>query len=112
MGLFDSVYIRCPKCGAPMEFQSKALADPYMRSYTLGTAPTAILSDIINSPQYHKECGQWVALIDRNFPPGWQAPRPSPVPTKVKNPENPRTHFQDFKWWPDDKTFSYDDLDE
>lgn len=109
MGMFDSVLTPCPKCGVTMEFQSKAW-NCDMDSYTLDNAPTAILWDIINDPQYHERCGQWVALIDPNYPPPYQRPKPTLRAAKVKEPENSTTHSQGFKWWPDGVGFTYADL--
>lgn len=109
MGLFDSVYVDCPGCGKPMEFQSKAMPDPYMRRFTLEDAPTEILHDIINSPRYHETCGTWVALTDPEYPPD-DPPKPNPFPQKVKAPPNPIEH-QGFKWWPYGRKFTFDDLD-
>lgn len=110
MGLFDSLWVECPKCGKPVEFQSKALPDPYMQNFSLDDCPSEVLTDVMNAPQYHPACGQWVALIDPRYPPSVK-PRPNLRAVKVIAPENPRTHFQGFKWWPDGKAFSYDDLE-
>jgi hypothetical protein len=110
MGIFDSVWVTCPGCGKPMEFQSKAMDDEaYLRKFTLENAPAPILHDIINSPRYHETCGTWVALTDPEYPPG-DLPRPNPYPQKVKPPADPMTHFQGFKWWPQDRPFTYADL--
>ena len=111
MGLFDSVWIECPGCHKPMEFQSKALADPCMRRFDLGDAPTPILYSIMNQPEYHVSCGTWVVLIDYKFPPNAEPPRPSPHPQQVRPPENPETHSQGFKWWPSGRAFAYSDLE-
>lgn len=110
MGIFDSLYIACPNCGEPMEFQSKALDDAYLRRFTLQDCPPEILCDVMNDPRYHEKCGQWVALIDPNYPPG-EKPRPSLQIRKVIAPENPQTHFQGFKWWPEGRAFTYADLE-
>ena len=109
MGMFDSVLTPCPKCGVNMEFQSKGM-DCDMEVYTLENAPTAILWDIINDPQYHEACGQWVALIDPDYPPPYHRPKPKLAATKVNAPDNPGTHFQGAKWWPYGLDFTYADL--
>lgn len=109
MGLFDSVYVDCPQCEKPVEFQSKADEDPYMRRYTLDDAPAHILCDIMNEPNFCESCGQWFALIDPNFPPGEQ-PKPTLRAAKVRTPENPHKHEQGMQWWPDDHPFTYADL--
>lgn len=110
MGLFDSVYVDCPGCNQPVEFQSKADPDPYCRVFKIEDAPTDILIDILNSPEYCQKCGTWLALVDPAIPPG-PPPRPAPQIVKVKPPENPRTHFQGFRWWPDDKPFTLADIE-
>ena len=109
MGLFDSVYVDCPHCGKPVEFQTKADIAPYMRRYTLDDAPDYMLHDIINSPEHCGACDQWMVLVDPKFPPG-EPPRPNIQVAKCRTPENPDTHFQGMKWWPRDKDFSYADL--
>lgn len=45
MGCFDSVEVPCGKCGADVEFQSKA-GECYLETYTLDDAPKAILGDL------------------------------------------------------------------
>ena len=110
MGMFDSVMVPCPKCGKPVEFQSKEGACD-MSVYSIESAPIPILYDIINWPVYCEACGQWFALIDPKHPPG-RRPRPSLSAVKVRTPGNPDTHFQGMKWWPDQDGFSYQDIDE
>lgn len=109
MGLFDSVYVDCPHCGKPVEFQTKADEAPYMRHYTLEDAPAYMLADIMNGPTHCQSCDKWMALIDPAYPPGEQ-PKPNLRAAKVRAPENPNTHFQGMKWWPDDESFTYADL--
>lgn len=109
MGMFDSVLTPCPKCSVNMEFQSKAW-NCDMDVYTIENAPAAILWDIINDPQYHRECGQWVALVDPDYPSPHRRPKPKLTAAKVNPPDNPETHFQGFKWWPDGLDFTYADL--
>lgn len=109
MGLFDSVYVDCPHCGSPVEFQTKADDAPYMRRYTLADAPDYMLRDIINDPRHCQSCDGWLALLDPRYP--INPPRPNPIPIKVKTPDNPRCHFQGMKWWPDGKDFTVADLE-
>lgn len=85
MGLFDSVYAGCPQCGAKVEFQSKADECPYMNNYTLQSAPTHILVDVMNEPQCCGACGAWLAIVDPDYPPG-SPPRPSPQVVRVREP--------------------------
>lgn len=108
MGLFDSLYVDCPHCGTPVEFQSKEW-NCDLSVYSLESAPTAILRDAMNWPTRCGKCDGWVALIDPDFPPG-PPPRPALRAAKIRTPEKPETHSQGMKWWPYDKDFSYADL--
>ena len=49
MGMFDSVYIPCPACGAMVEDQSKS-GDCMCIDYTLDDCPSEILADYIGEP--------------------------------------------------------------
>ena len=60
MGLFDSVWVSCPACGAPVEFQSKGSDDAYLRSFTPENAPKDVMLDAEGA--HRCGCGQWVAL--------------------------------------------------
>lgn len=109
MGIFDMVFVDCPHCGAPVEFQTKE-GDPYMKRFTLADAPTYVLIDIMNSPNHCEKCDRWMALIDPANPLG-PPPRPKLSAVRVVTPENPRTHFQGFKWWPDGRAFTLADIE-
>ena len=109
MGMFDSVIVQCPNCGKGMEFQSKA-GDCDLISYTLESAPSEILMDIMNDPQFHQACGQWVALVDPAFPPPYR-PRPNLQAAKVHAPDKPHEN-PNGQWWPCDHDFTFDDLEE
>jgi len=61
MGMFDSVWVPCPKCGAGVEFQTKS-GDCAMRSYELDEAPIAVLGGIRECETCGK-CGQGVRII-------------------------------------------------
>lgn len=102
MGLFDSVYEGCPTCGQPIEFQSKE-GECYMHSYTLESAPTEVLRDVLNDPQYCRHCGNWAALYDPQFPPNIivEPPRPAPKMVKLRQPTNPDIHSSqpELRWW-------------
>lgn len=108
MGLFDSLYHNCPTCGARNEFQSKADIDPYMRSYTVESAPTHILVDVLNAPEYCQSCGNWFALIDPRFPPDAEPPRPDPKAVKLRalNEGEYSSHPQGMRWWNAPFTFA------
>lgn len=111
MGMFDSVYVACPRCGTRCEFQSKA-GECCCDSYSLDDAPTEILLDIINEPNWCHGCKSWFALIDPAIPPGPPA-RPNITPAPVRDagereysaykPEPDR-----LRWWIAD--FSFADL--
>lgn len=110
MGLFDSLYIDCPHCGGKVELQSKADADPYLKRYTMENVPRHILEDVINDPVYHERCGNWLALVDKNYPPFATLPMPTPTIQKVKPPADPTKHEQGYQWWPDGLPFGEDCL--
>ena len=110
MGMFDSVMIDCPKCGKPMEFQSKA-GGCGLDVFTLENAPSEVLMDIMNEPQFHRACGEWVALVDPKFPPPYR-PRPDLRPRGVKPPDLPPGHKPEWDWWPYETQFTFSDLKE
>lgn len=58
MGLFDRVWVPCPKCGEKADFQSKA-GDPDLRDYTLDDAPPATIAYFVDYPWSEKcqKCG-------------------------------------------------------
>jgi hypothetical protein len=47
MGMFDSVYIVCPKCSKEIECQSKA-GECQFAKYPLAHAPAALVADLQN----------------------------------------------------------------
>lgn len=60
MGMFDSLYVECRKCGEQVEFQSKA-GDCYLHSYTLDNCPASVAGDIIGQSMICK-CGNGVTI--------------------------------------------------
>ena len=58
MGMFDSVYVKCAKCGTEVEFQSKA-GKCDLENYTINNAPPEILIDIDKEIGVCKECGHY-----------------------------------------------------
>lgn len=60
MGLFDSVYARCPECGDEVEFQSKA-GPCSLATYRMDSVPTAIAVDIDGDDE-QCPCGTGVRL--------------------------------------------------
>ena len=67
MGMFDSVYITCPKCGDDTEFQSKA--GPCMcNDYRVFNAPLSVLASIVEGDVYPRDgccehCGHKLEII-------------------------------------------------
>lgn len=55
MGMFDSVWIPCPKCGTDVEFQSKG-GECLLISFTLDTAPPRVIADILGDTGWCTEC--------------------------------------------------------
>lgn len=110
MGLFDSVYAECPTCGGKIEFQSKADDDPYMNNYTVEDAPAHILYDVLNEPEYCRNCCEWSCLYDPYFAPEAERPRPAPKMVRVRQPTDPTIHAtQTFlRWW--NEPFTSEDI--
>jgi hypothetical protein len=55
MGLFDSVIVKCPRCGADCEFQSKS-GDCVLRRYNVDDVPMRIAADI-DGEDFSCNCG-------------------------------------------------------
>lgn len=106
MGMFDSVMIDCPHCGAKVELQCDG--DENMAVYSVDTAPDRILREVVNGEPCHcMKCNGWLALVDARHP--WKQPeRPSTNVVKVKPPERPSTHPQGMQWWPGDEPYGPD----
>lgn len=57
MGMYDSVWVNCPKCETKNEFQSKS-GDCYLIDYDLNNCPNDVLLDVNrHSPHKCVECG-------------------------------------------------------
>ena len=57
MGMFDSIYAPCPKCGEESEFQSKG-GDCFLECYNLVDVPYDVLLDANrHSPNTCEKCG-------------------------------------------------------
>ena len=57
MGMFDSVFVPCPKCKTKQEFQTKS-GDCILGRYTLKNAPMDVMLDINrHSPYICRSCG-------------------------------------------------------
>lgn len=61
MGMFDSVWLRCPQCGAEVEFQSKA-GHCALSDYTIANAPPGVAADIIGDSAACTSCGRVVTV--------------------------------------------------
>lgn len=61
MGMFDSVYIRCPDCGTSIEFQSKT-GDCCCIGYTLDDVPSNVARGIDGDIEECPECGRMVQI--------------------------------------------------
>jgi hypothetical protein len=56
MGMYDSVYTPCPKCGLQTELQSKS-GECKLAVYTLDNAPYEVMRGINrHTPEFCKEC--------------------------------------------------------
>ena len=68
MGLFDSVYARC-SCGHAIEWQTKAMPDPYLRVFPLEAVPIAAAQHLNGKLQSCPACGKsWVLQPDTDLP--------------------------------------------
>jgi hypothetical protein len=61
MGMYDSVYIPCPKCGVKAELQSKA-GNCLLVKYELDNAPPAILGDLSDTQYVCHVCGANISI--------------------------------------------------
>ena len=101
MGLFDSVYARCPNCGREIEHQSKADPDPYMNRYTPETAPRHILEDILWNPAWCRDCGVWHVIVDADRPLPSAPPPIKPEIRMIKRPANYHWVAGAHEYWTD-----------
>lgn len=59
MGMYDSIFARCPKCGERLEFQSKT-GPCRLQEYSLESAPIDILEGVNStSPLACAKCGSF-----------------------------------------------------
>jgi len=68
MGMFDSVYVKCPKCETENEFQSKS-GDCFCLSYTLENCHEDVLSDVNRHSPCRCECGTFYEVDIENRKP-------------------------------------------
>jgi len=55
MGMFDSVYLRCPHCGNELEFQSK-VGKCVLANYSENDCPAEIGKDLAGEVQHCEGC--------------------------------------------------------
>ena len=56
MGMYDSVWVKCPKCDTENEFQSKS-GDCSLEHYTLENCPEDVLANVNRHSPCNCECG-------------------------------------------------------
>lgn len=56
MGLYDSIYAKCPNCGEEIEFQTKS-GDCLMGSYTIENCPDIALANANRHAPIECDCG-------------------------------------------------------
>lgn len=56
MGVYDSVWVNCPKCGTENEFQTKS-GDCLLENYNLENCPDDVLADVNRHSPCKCECG-------------------------------------------------------
>lgn len=61
MGMFDSVYAKCPKCKADVEFQSKA-GECVLERFWVDSVPPAIAVDLDGETVACQFCGALVKI--------------------------------------------------
>lgn len=65
MGMFDTVYITCPKCEERIEEQSKS-GSCFLDTYTLENAPMEVLSGVVGHVFcYHCKTNLTVELVTK-----------------------------------------------
>lgn len=67
MGLFDSVYAKCPKCGRPVEWQSKA-GECCLRRYNSDRVPSVIAADLMREEEQCGGCGAVLRIVPERPP--------------------------------------------
>lgn len=57
MGMFDTVWVNCPKCGDELSFQSKS-GDCVLANYKLENAPKDVMYNVNRHSPIKCECGR------------------------------------------------------
>jgi hypothetical protein len=62
MGMFDRVWVSCPKCNEKIEYQSKA-GNRGLNDYTLADAPAAVLGCLAGDKEVCPNCHEVVRIV-------------------------------------------------
>lgn len=62
MGMYDTVYANCPKCGEPNGFQSKS-GECLLQAFSLDECPDNVLSDVNRHNPSHCEADDCDAML-------------------------------------------------
>ncbi len=57
MGMFDTIMVKCPKCGEEHEFQSKS-GECILDVYTLDNCPDDVMADVNRHSPCDCDCGE------------------------------------------------------
>lgn len=68
MGMFDSIYVKCPKCDTSQEVQSKA-GECLLHSYDQDRVPIAIAADLNGEEVKCNHCGLLCVVVSLPTPP-------------------------------------------
>jgi uncharacterized protein YbaR (Trm112 family) len=77
MGMFDTVYFKCPKCNGSVYRQSKA-GECMLNNYTSDAVPIYIAADIVDDKIYCESCKESFTIICDKIP------TPQIVPMQLK----------------------------
>jgi len=61
MGVYDTILVKCPNCGAEHEFQSKS-GYCILGVYDLSNCPDDVMIDVNRHSPYNCECGVKIAV--------------------------------------------------
>lgn len=65
MGVYNNLYVSCPRCGESLEIQSKAGPDSCSTYYDHQDIPTEVIDDIDEDGVYCNTCEQPWRIIAR-----------------------------------------------
>jgi len=61
MGMYDSIIVKCPRCGVKHEFQSKS-GKCTLGVYSLKNCPNDVLTDANRHSPYECKCGSFLSI--------------------------------------------------